>query len=181
MDVAADSSTVNNSRRAALWMIDQARLSLSLFLSLCVSAFLSLPLSLSFSRVPSLSRFLSSAAPLSLCLSGTTQGPSWGYLKVFFSETLSMFGDKRPQNGSKNEEMAPRTKTGYPHIGPFVGTVARSVSLLLSPSLSPSLSLSLSLVMSLYLSLALSIPISLCLSVFVSPPSPFSSLYHPPL
>ena len=50
----------------------------------------------------------------------TTQGPSWGYLKVNVSETLSIFGDKRPRNGSKNGEMAPRTGTGYPHIGPFV-------------------------------------------------------------
>ena len=46
-----------------------------------------------------------------------TQGPSWGYLKVNFSERLSIFGDKRPRNGSKNGEMAPRTGTGYPHIG----------------------------------------------------------------
>ena len=52
----------------------------------------------------------------------STQGPSWGYLKVNSSETLSIFGDKCPQNGSKNEEMAPRTKTGYPHIGPFVAS-----------------------------------------------------------
>ena len=36
--------------------------------------------------------------------------------KVIFSETLSIFGDKRPRNGSKNGEMAPRTGTGYPHI-----------------------------------------------------------------
>ena len=50
----------------------------------------------------------------------TTQGPSWGYLKVNFSETLTIFGDKRPRNGSKNGEMAPRTGTGCPHIGPFV-------------------------------------------------------------
>jgi len=49
-----------------------------------------------------------------------TQGPSWGYLEVNFSETLSIFGDKRPRNGSKNGEMAPRTGTGCPHIGPFV-------------------------------------------------------------
>ena len=55
------------------------------------------------------------------CFRHTTRGPLWGYLKVNFSETLSIFGDKRPRNGSKNEEMAPRTKTGYPHIGPFVG------------------------------------------------------------
>ena len=28
--------------------------------------------------------------------------------------------DDRPRNGSKNGEMAPRTGTGCPHIGPFV-------------------------------------------------------------
>ena len=37
-----------------------------------------------------------------------------------FLETLSIFGDKCPRNGSKNGEMAPRTGTGYLHIGPFV-------------------------------------------------------------
>ena len=51
---------------------------------------------------------------------GSTKGPSWGYLKVKVSETLSIFGDKRPRYGSKNGEMAPRTGTGCPHIGPFV-------------------------------------------------------------
>ena len=50
----------------------------------------------------------------------STQGPTWRYLKVNFSETLSIFGDNRPRNGSKNGEMAPRTGTGCPHIGPFV-------------------------------------------------------------
>ena len=55
------------------------------------------------------------------CILEYTQGPSWWYLKVNYSETLSIFGDKCPRNGSKNEEMAPRTKTGYPHIGPFEG------------------------------------------------------------
>jgi hypothetical protein len=57
-----------------------------------------------------------------------TQGSSWWYLKVNSSETLSIFGDKCPRNGSKNEEMAPRTKTGYPHIGPFVGIRSRQHS-----------------------------------------------------
>ena len=39
----------------------------------------------------------------------STQGPSWGYLKVNFSVTLSIFVDKCPQNGSKNEPgMPPR-------------------------------------------------------------------------
>ena len=31
-----------------------------------------------------------------------------------------MFGDKCPENGSKNGEMAPRTGTGYHHEGPSV-------------------------------------------------------------
>ena len=51
----------------------------------------------------------------------TTQGPSWGYLKVNSSETLSIFDDKCPQNGSKNELMVPRTTMGCPHEGPRVG------------------------------------------------------------
>ena len=55
--------------------------------------------------------------------SGSTQGPSWGYLKVNSSETLSIFGDKFPQNGSKNEQRAPRTSMGCPHIWPFVGAL----------------------------------------------------------
>jgi hypothetical protein len=53
----------------------------------------------------------------------TAQGPSWGYIKVNFSETLSIFGDKRQRNGSNNGSMAPSTGLGYPHIGPFVDRV----------------------------------------------------------
>ena len=41
--------------------------------------------------------------------SGSTQGPSWVYLKVNLEETLSIFGDNCPQNGSKNDPMIPRT------------------------------------------------------------------------
>ena len=52
----------------------------------------------------------------------TTQGPSWGYLKVNSSETLSIFGAKCPQNGSKNDPIAPRTTLGCPHEGPSVAT-----------------------------------------------------------
>jgi hypothetical protein len=52
--------------------------------------------------------------------SRTTQGSSWGYLKVNCSETLSIFGDTYPQNGSKNEQRAPRTSMGCPHQGPSV-------------------------------------------------------------
>ena len=43
-----------------------------------------------------------------------------GISKVNFQETLSSFGDKCPQNGSKNEQRALRTSMGCPHIGPFV-------------------------------------------------------------
>ena len=46
-------------------------------------------------------------------------GPFVGVSQSQFSETLSIFGDKRTRNGSKNGEMAPRTRTGYPHIGPY--------------------------------------------------------------
>jgi len=49
-----------------------------------------------------------------------TQGSSWGYLKVNSSETLSIFGDTCPQNGSKNDLMAPRTTLECPHEGPSV-------------------------------------------------------------
>ena len=61
-----------------------------------------------------------------------TQGPSWGYLKVNFSEMLSIFGDKRPRNGSNNGEMAPRTGTGCPHIGPFVDAIVRVTGVFLT-------------------------------------------------
>ena len=50
----------------------------------------------------------------------STQGPSWGYLKVNSSETLSVFGDKCPQNGPQNALMAPRTTLECPHEGPSV-------------------------------------------------------------
>ena len=43
-----------------------------------------------------------------------------GISKVNFQETLSSFGDKCPQNGSKTAPTAPRPHLGYPHIGPFV-------------------------------------------------------------
>ena len=43
-----------------------------------------------------------------------------GISKVNFQGTLSSFGDKCPRNGSKNEQRAPRTSMGCPHIGPFV-------------------------------------------------------------
>ena len=44
-----------------------------------------------------------------------------GISKVNFQETLSICGDKCPQNGSKTAPTAPRPHLGYPHIGPFVG------------------------------------------------------------
>ena len=51
---------------------------------------------------------------------GTTQGSSWGYLKVNSAEILSIFGEKCPQNGSKNDLMAPRMTLECPHEGPSV-------------------------------------------------------------
>jgi hypothetical protein len=50
----------------------------------------------------------------------TTQGPSWGYSKVNFERFFRKRGRFSP-NVDQNEEMAPRTRTGYPHEGPFVG------------------------------------------------------------
>jgi len=50
----------------------------------------------------------------------STQGSSWGYLKVNSSETLSFLGDKCPQNGSKNDLMAPITTLECPHEEPSV-------------------------------------------------------------
>ena len=44
-----------------------------------------------------------------------------GVFKRQFTTDLSIFDDNFPQNGSKNEETAPRTRTGYPHEGPSVG------------------------------------------------------------
>ena len=41
-------------------------------------------------------------------------------IKSHFSKISSTYGDKCPRNGSNNEEMAPRTRTGYPHKGPSV-------------------------------------------------------------
>ena len=51
----------------------------------------------------------------------STQGPSWGYSKVKF-EIFFMKRGRFSPNVDNNEEMAPRTRTGYPHEGPFVGT-----------------------------------------------------------
>jgi hypothetical protein len=49
-----------------------------------------------------------------------SRGPSWGYLKSHFSRDLVNFRDECPQNGSKNDPMAPRTTLGCPHEGPRV-------------------------------------------------------------
>ena len=54
--------------------------------------------------------------------------PFVGYLKVNSSETLSFFGDKCPQNGSKNDLMAPRTTLECPHEGPSVAPALRMAS-----------------------------------------------------
>ena len=45
-----------------------------------------------------------------------------GISKVYLEENLSTFGNKCPQNGSKNEPRAPRTSMGCPHEGPRVAT-----------------------------------------------------------
>jgi hypothetical protein len=47
-----------------------------------------------------------------------------GISKVNFQETWSIFGDKCPQNSSKNDPMAPRTTLECPHEGPSVDWVA---------------------------------------------------------
>ena len=41
-------------------------------------------------------------------------------IKSHFWKISSTFGDKCPQNGSKNGQTAPRTGTGCPHEGPSV-------------------------------------------------------------
>ena len=42
----------------------------------------------------------------------------WGIWKVNFQEILASFGDRYPQNDSKNEQTAPRTSMGHLHEGP---------------------------------------------------------------
>jgi hypothetical protein len=46
--------------------------------------------------------------------------PFEGVFKSQFTTDLSIFDNKFPQNGSKNQETAPRTRMGYPHEGPSV-------------------------------------------------------------
>ena len=50
--------------------------------------------------------------------SGPRQALRGGISKVYLQENLSIFGNKCPQNGSKNDKMAPRTTRRYPHEGP---------------------------------------------------------------
>ena len=52
-----------------------------------------------------------------------------GISKVNFQETLSNFGDKCPQNGSKNDPMAPRTTLECPNEGPSVDGTAEELRL----------------------------------------------------
>ena len=47
--------------------------------------------------------------------------PFVGVFKSQFTTNLSIFDNNFPQNGSKNEETAPRMRTGCPHEGPSVG------------------------------------------------------------
>ena len=46
-----------------------------------------------------------------------------GVFKSQFLRDLFIFGDECPQNGSKNDKMAPRTTLRCPHEGPRVATV----------------------------------------------------------
>ena len=60
-------------------------------------------------------------SPFAGCVpvSASTQGPSWGYSTVNFERFFRKRGRFSP-NVDKIEEMAPRTRGGYPHEGPFV-------------------------------------------------------------
>ena len=58
--------------------------------------------------------------PRHLRIEYITQGPSWGYLRSQISRDLVDFDDKCPQNGSKNDPMAPRTTLKGPHEGASV-------------------------------------------------------------
>jgi len=60
-----------------------------------------------------------------LSFDSTHARPFVGYLKVNSSETLSTFGGKCPQNGSKNNLMVPRTTMGCPHEGLRVDRLTR--------------------------------------------------------
>ena len=107
-------------------------LSLPLTLSLCPSHTLSatdslslpLTLSLTLTLYPSPSHSRTTRQARTACsrgsrstsptaCAGTTQGPSWGYSKVHFENKIRKRGRFSP-NVDKNEEMAPRTRTGYP-------------------------------------------------------------------
>jgi hypothetical protein len=46
--------------------------------------------------------------------------PCVGVFKSQITTDLSIFDNNFPQNGFKNEETAPRTRTGYPHEGSSV-------------------------------------------------------------
>ena len=53
---------------------------------------------------------------------GATPGSSLGYSKSQFSSDLSFLAINTHKNGSKTTLTAPRTRLGYPHEGPPVGT-----------------------------------------------------------
>jgi hypothetical protein len=78
-----------------------------------------------------------------------------GISKVNSSETLSIFGDKCPQNGSKNEQRAPRTSMGCPHIGPSVDP--QHTSICIYPSICLHIYLSIYIHLSIYLYMYISI------------------------
>ena len=59
--------------------------------------------------------------------------PFVGVFKSQFQEAFSIFGDKCPQDGSKNDQMVPRTALGCHHEGPLVAyLLLRALSLLLA-------------------------------------------------
>ena len=53
--------------------------------------------------------------------------PFVGVFQKAICNRLSTFDNNSPQNGSKNEEMAPRTRTGCPHEGHSVARQAGGV------------------------------------------------------
>ena len=93
-----------------------APLAIALSLSLARSRALSFAISLSHTLSLSLSLFRSSS--LSRYPPKVLRG---GISKVKFQETLSSFGDKCLQNGSKTAPTAPRPHLGCPHEGSRVG------------------------------------------------------------
>ena len=64
--------------------------------------------------------------PLPLAPVGPPEALCGGISKVNFQETLSSFGDKCPQNGSKTAPRAPKPPLECPHEGSSVGPISSS-------------------------------------------------------